>query len=412
MKLTQRLKKEIYMPDETASNEIAEEELNTDLTLADIIAEARAETGLDDFGDESFMEGLIVYLNALEQDAQLCPMGLAAKRMRVVDILGNRLRAHKIFQEHPEILEQEIKDPVFIIGFPRTGTTKLQRMIASDPHVAFLRYYQSHYPVPWEGTKVQDPDPRQLKADEENAGLLLEHPEMFAGHPFISYEAEEETWVLEHSFQSIMQYQHTYVPSYLEWHYKQDLTRSFEETRDLLKLVQWQNDEVGKQWILKCVLYNGDIDTVLKVFPNARFVCSHRPVEKQMASWASMMILVRKMLAPDMDESLISHDILEVYAEAMDRHLVLRETFPKDRIMDVSYRDICDRPLDVIKSIYDYAGWTWTDTGEQAMLTWEANNQQDKHGIRPYSLEDTGLTEDEIRDRLADYSRYFAQYLR
>jgi len=142
--------------------------LKTDLILENIIADARAETGLDDFGDNSFMEGLIVYLDSLERDAQLSPIGRAGKRLRLVEILCNRLRARKMFQEHPEILEQEIKDPVFIIGLPRTGTTKLQRMIAADPNVAFLRYYQSFNPVPWEGTKVQNPDPRQLKSDEEN----------------------------------------------------------------------------------------------------------------------------------------------------------------------------------------------------------------------------------------------------
>ncbi len=395
-----------------APSEALDLELKTDLVLENIIADAKAETGLDDFGDESFMEGLIVFLNALERDAQLCPMGRGFKRLRLVEILGNRLRAHKVFQEHPEILEQEIKDPVFIIGLPRTGTTKLQRMIAADPHVAFLRYYQSFNPVPWEGTKVQDPDPRQLKVDTENAALKEGQPDMFAGHPFISYEAEEETFLMEHAFLSFMQHQHTYVPSYMEWLYQQDPTRCFEETRDLLKLVQWQNDEVGMQWILKCVLYNGDIDTVLKVFPNARFVCAHRPVEKQMASWTSMMILVRKMLAPEMDTSLISHDILESYAEAMDRHLLLRKTMPKDRIMDVAYRDICDKPFDVIKSIYDFAGWSWTESGEQAMAAWDADNAQHKHGKRGYSLAETGLTAEEIRNRLADYSQYFAQYLR
>ncbi|MBT4518454.1 MAG: sulfotransferase [Halieaceae bacterium] len=402
---------EILNDKTTEATPEVEMELNTDLALESIIAEAMAETGLDDFGDESFMEGLIIYLRALEEEAQLSPLGLAVKRIRTVEILSNRLRAHKIFQEHPQILEQEIRDPVFIIGLPRTGTTKLQRMIAADPNVAFLRYYQSHYPVPWEGVRVQDPDPRKVKADEDNAVLKVENPEMFAGHPFISHEAEEETWILEHSYQSIMQHQHTYVPSYMKWLSRQDPTRCFEETRDLLKLVQWQNDEVGKQWILKCVLYNGDIDTVLKVFPNARFVCAHRPVEQQMVSWASMMILVRTMLAPDMDPSLISHDILETYAEAMDRHLILRKTLPSDRIIDICYRDICDRPFEVIRRIYDFAGWQWTQSGEQAMAAWEAENRQHKHGKRGYTLEETGLTEQEIRDRFTNYRRCFSRYL-
>jgi hypothetical protein len=395
------------MPTETP--EIA---FKTDLVMENIIADAKAETGLDEFGDESFMEGLGVFLNSLEKDAMLSIEGRVAKRMRQVEILCNRLRAHKIFKEHPEILQQELKDPVFIVGLPRTGTTKLQRMIAADPNVAFLRYYQSFNPVPWQGTKVQDPDPRKLKSDQENAVLKSDHPDMFAGHPFISHEAEEETWLLEYSYLSFTQHQHTYVPSYMEWFLKQDLTRSFEEMRDLLKLVQWQNDEVGKQWILKSVMYNGDIDTVLKVFPNARFVCAHRPVEKQMASWVSMMILIRQMLAPQMPRSLISHDVLENYAEAMDRHLLLRKTFPADRILDVAYRDICEKPFEVIKNIYHFAGWPWTQEGEQAMAAWDANNVQHKYGQRGYTLEECGISAAEIRNRLADYSAYFAEYLR
>jgi hypothetical protein len=35
--------------------------------------------------------------------------------------------------DHPEVCEQQIRQPIIILGFPRTGTTLLYNLIALDP---------------------------------------------------------------------------------------------------------------------------------------------------------------------------------------------------------------------------------------------------------------------------------------
>ena len=103
------------------------------LEAESILAEARQKTGLDDFGDDSFREPMERLLRSMEEEADLSATGRAMQRARVVGLLVNRLRAEDHFGRFPEILEEEIREPLVIVGLARTGTTMLHRMIASDP---------------------------------------------------------------------------------------------------------------------------------------------------------------------------------------------------------------------------------------------------------------------------------------
>lgn len=381
------------------------------LDVSDLLRDARNVSGLEDFGPTAFLEGLECYLDSLKRESGLPPAGLAMKRQQLVTMLANRLRANRIARDYPEVLEQDISCPLFIIGPPRTGTTKLQRMIASDPSLAFLRLWQSRNPVPHEGTQIQDPDPRYEEARARAEQMLKETPEMFASHTYYPDDPEEEVWILEHTFLNKMMHIDVYVPSYMEWLRRQDVTRCFEELRDYFKIVQWQNKEVGKPWIIKCVLYNEDIDTVLKIFPNAKFVCSHRNITEQMPSWCQLILDGRRLFKPDFDAQLHGTDQLEQIAVDMENHIALRKSMPADRIMDIAYKDVVSDAIGTIKKIYSFRGWQWTEQAEQLMKTWEKNNRQYKHGKRDYDLSTFGLSEERINERFAFYSEYFAAYL-
>src|SRR4051812_43805359 len=125
------------------------EAMQTSLDEASILAEARARTKLDDFGDESFREPLRVLLAALDREAGLLDFGRAAQRGRIVDLLVNRLRAEQQFRRHPEILEELIAPPLVIVGLPRTGTTLLHRTLAQDTRLFSARWLECRYPAPF-----------------------------------------------------------------------------------------------------------------------------------------------------------------------------------------------------------------------------------------------------------------------
>ncbi len=88
-----------------------------DLSEESLIAAARQSTGLTDFGDEGFRDGLRVLVETY-QSVGLRPGGRKLTRGRLIQLLCNRLRVEQAFRRHPEILEREIRSPVYMTGLP------------------------------------------------------------------------------------------------------------------------------------------------------------------------------------------------------------------------------------------------------------------------------------------------------
>ena len=112
-----------------------------------IIEAARKSTGLDDFGDPSFLAPMERLL-ANARQAPFTSLGKAFTQMSCQRAIGNRLHIEAHLKEHPEILNQQIRRPVFILGFPRTGTTLLQNLIAQAPNRRALEFWELTMPVP------------------------------------------------------------------------------------------------------------------------------------------------------------------------------------------------------------------------------------------------------------------------
>lgn len=124
---------------------------NLDLTPAALLTAAAERTGLDDFGDTAFRERLDVLCTALRDEAGLSDTGVAIAFEQLVGNLVNRLRLEALIAEHPEIEDVETERPIIICGLPRTGTTHLHNLLAADPALRHLPYWESLEPVPAPG---------------------------------------------------------------------------------------------------------------------------------------------------------------------------------------------------------------------------------------------------------------------
>ena len=134
-------------------------------------AAAVAQTGLDDFGDDSFREGLEVLLAALRDEARLNARGegypLSPHRHRVC---RSGCRSRTGIAATRRSTTSTIVPPLIGLGLPRTGSTALSLLLAQDPDIRYLRRWESAQPCPPPST-VQGPDPR-IPADEDNDGRL------------------------------------------------------------------------------------------------------------------------------------------------------------------------------------------------------------------------------------------------
>jgi hypothetical protein len=278
---------------------------STSFDPASILAEARARTGFADFGDESFQEPMQRLLASMDAEGNLHEIGRATQRERVIGLLVNRLRAEAAIARHPEILDEELREPLVIIGLARTGTTMLQRTIGADPRMFSLLWWESRHPAPFDlDGETGDTDPRITAAEEEVRMMVEAVPDLFAVHPFDAHAPDEEIMLLEHSFLSTNAAAFVHVPSYVDWLDGQDQRPAYDYMLRLLKLVQWQKKrrgETGERWVLKSPAHLHNIDLLFEVMPDAWIVQTHRDPLQTIPSLASFCHMVLQTGSDDCD---------------------------------------------------------------------------------------------------------------
>jgi hypothetical protein len=137
------------------------------------VAAARRASGLQDFGDESFREPLGRLLASLDEEAQLHPLGRMLVRQSLVRALVNRLRLEQLGERHPALAAQPVREPVFILGLQRTGTTLLHRLLTCESALRPLLSWEALNPAPFPGVAAAGArDPRMRLAELAERGPL------------------------------------------------------------------------------------------------------------------------------------------------------------------------------------------------------------------------------------------------
>ncbi len=247
---------------------------------------------MQDFGDEHFLDPMQRLINALEEEADLNPLGRFMNRTNILRLLKHRLYAQDLLTRHPEILERHIPDPVVVVGLGRSGTTRLHRLLASDPQFLHLKSWESVFPVPYPecfaARAAGRIDPRVTALDQGLKAVLYMSPQVAAVHPLGTFEVEEEIGLLQHGFSSQIFEIQAKIPSFAEWLMTHDQHAAYEYMVVLMKIISWfRNDPEDKPWVLKTPQHMQDLDALLHVFPNARLVCSHRDPIKAVGSVSS-----------------------------------------------------------------------------------------------------------------------------
>jgi hypothetical protein len=370
----------------------------------EVLTAARAETGLSDLGDEGILEGLDVLCNALNREANLNARGEMSARKEFVDTLANRLRVEDYLKKHPELLERPIEKPMFVFGLPRTGTTLVINLLSVDPaRRCFLRW-EAFDSVPPPRPEDLHAGPRYEKAQAMTEMALKYAPEISAIHHENGDSPCECQFSMSPSFCTQV-YDSIYnVPSYHKWFFAASYLPAFRYQKRLLQMLQ---SEAPGHWTLKNPwhpLYLNDLTTV---YPDAQLVMTHRDPVDVVASACSLLKHVRHMFSDEVDLKAIARLMLETFDEMIKRMLAYRQAHGWDSIYDLHYSAVMADPIGEIKKLYKRFDEPLSETAEANMRTYLADNPQGKHGKHSYSLEEYGLTREEVRARYADYCRKF-----
>jgi len=377
-----------------------------------IIAEAQEKAGLTDFGDESFRVPMRMLLKAMKEEARLNEIGIVSQRARIVGFLTTRLMAEDYFKRYPEILQEEIGPPMVIVGLGRTGTTMLQRLIACDPRVYSVLWWESRLPAPLPGSENLKPgeiDPRIIDAEAEVNAMIEGVPDLVAMHPIAAQEPDEEIMLLENSFYSTTPEAMVNIPSYSAWLEQQDQLVSYEYLKKMLQFLQWQkkrNGITGERWVLKSPHHLGFLDLLFKVFPDATVIQTHRDPLETIPSWASLIYTLRKLASDSADPLEVGRQWGAKMKRVMKQTLAVRDA-SIGRYVDVWYMDILKDPITQVRAIYQSIGLELTPKAEKRMTQWTIDHARDKRPVHHYTLEEFGFTEEGLKQDFAEYRERF-----
>jgi hypothetical protein len=380
-----------------------------DLSVDALMREASGVTGLSDFGDASFREPLTVLVQSLNDEAKLNAGGRYGQYQRILNILINRLRVEAWIAKHPEILNEEITAPVVIIGLQRTGSTFFHRILAADKRFYAPLWHEVRNPAPALDWDFKTKDARISTAEAEVAAMLAANPEIAAIHPMDPVAADEDILLLEHSFYSTVPDAFCNVPSYGKWNDEHDNTPAYQYLKRLLQFLQWQKKRSGQEaesWLLKTPHHIHHIATLLKVFPDAKIVQTHRDPLQTIPSAASMNYNLWILASDEVDGKVVGEQWAAKYARGTLHTLQTRDAQPA-AFLDVWYKDTVANPLSSVEKVYDFIGMELTAEAQEAMTEHQEANRRDSRPAHEYTLEQFGLSEAGLKTQFAEYRQRF-----
>jgi hypothetical protein len=374
------------------------DESTAEYSLATALAGAEREAGLSDFGDRAFEEPLAQLIGAGLHELKFSEIGLQNFKATIQRFLVNRLRLQRDLSQHPEILAEDVSDPIIVLGMPRTGTTKLQRLLSADPRNQKLALWKLLNPAPFPGD-TNPPNAARLAFAKIVEDATRANPDFTMSHETAADEADEDSFLLLFSFEYSMLHNIFPADSYLAWVRTRSPLTAHRYERSLLQYLQWQ--EGGRKagrWVLKNPGHVGYLKALHSVFPRATYVHSHRDMAEVLASYCHLIESIYKPLYVDVDPREVGRQALLYWAPELERYERERaELGDAISILDVPFRGITDDPYPIVREVYSRAGVTLTAEAERAMRAWSDRNQQHKHGKANYRLERYGLTVDDIR---------------
>jgi hypothetical protein len=366
-----------------------------------LIAAACEQTRLDDFGSDSFREGLEVLCQSVSSEAQLNQIGAAVVPGAILAGLTNRLKIVEWVKRHPQVSDELIEAPFIVVGMFRAGTTFLSHMLEKDArHRPLLR---------WEaGDSTPPPAPASLQSDARIAAARAAAAMLDQINPRVRVVQSEEPdgpteciAVLNQDFKSLLWEAMANVPAYGAWLHVADHRSAYDYHHRALQVLQ--SGGVRGRWSLKSPHHALHLEVLNAVYPDARLVMMHRDPLVLCASVCSLITtLTRTFSDADHGRYIADHwtQMLERSVASVD---AFRAAHPDRRICDVHYADLVRDPLGTMRSVYAAFGDELSGQALGAMTQHVESHPKGKFGRHAYDLAEFGLDAGAIRDRFSHY---------
>lgn len=374
-----------------------------------LIWHAKTNTGLDDFGSDNWREPFDILVRSLDAEAQLNLMGRLMTRSDLLMFLEAKLRIEDTYKKHPEIEDEVIEEPIYIVGQGRTGTTFMQTMLAQDPRNGTVTNWEVMFPCPPPDAATCGTDPRVARADKLITQWNRVAPEIMGMHPFEGHLPTENIHLHCISLRSISWMGLLgQVPSYAQYMMSEDPTLTYEYEKRILKLLQWKNPRA--HWVLKSPAALMHMPTIQQVYPDAKFIWTHRDPVKALASVVDLIGTLYWMRTdhPFATNPMEQFTNSQMMADMMKTPIGWMEqgVLAKESVVNMLFEDFVTDPVEAIGAVYERLGIDFTEEARKAMSDYVASAMAEQRASHKYEFGSGELIKHE-RSLFREYQDYF-----
>ncbi len=370
-----------------------------------LMAEARRQTGLNDFGGEAFIEPLRRLIRALEEEGNLSLVGRISIREELLRLLTQRLRIAEDLARHPEIREVPIQRPVFILGFMRTGTTLLFNLLARMPGARAPKLWEMLYPSPPPDPATEATDPRIERTRRFTEQAHKAVPAMKTIHPLVATAPEECLFLLGMSFTDFAAEARAHLPGYMNWLMASDMAPAYRYYREVLQLLTWKAR--GEHLVLQDGAHLFALDALLALFPEARIIQTHRDPRDVAAAHCGLSAATQALTSRSRDREALGRRWLDTWGQGMDHALAVRAAARPEQFLDVHFDALMADPVAQVRRIHHWAGLGGEEAAPGVVQAWLTGNRRPEHGAHAERLEDYGLSPERVAERFSAYTARF-----
>lgn len=354
--------------------------------------------------------GLYEMVKSINKEAKANPFGSLAVKKLLERTLYGRYKIEQVLAQNPEIEEAEIKEPVFIIGMPRTGTTILHALLHEDPaHRSPLAWEcLLPYPVPITESFNDNLQLNTIKNEFEQLFKLV--PDFQKKHHMAADSPQECLAINNLDFNSFQISAQLYVPSYMDWFFhRADRLATMRFHKRFLQYLQ-SGGVKADRWLLKTPVHLMRLDEIFEVYPDARIVMTHREPTNVVTSIASLISSVRSLYSDHEDPVRTGHEQLELWSLYFEKFLESRKRLNKeDQFIDLKFEDFVEDHIAVVRRIYDKFNWMLPEAAIIRFENFLKANPREKNGLHFYQMKDFGLNKEMVDAKFTHYNQFLNQ---
>jgi hypothetical protein len=339
---------------------------------------------------------------ACEREADLNLFGRISFRWDTLRRLQTLLRFEAAEDETPDIVRTPIAAPVFVTGLPRSGTTFLHMLLALDP--------ANRAPLSWEVMRPypaaadEAPDRRVRQAERDFGAFRRVAPGIARLHPLAATTPQECTEITAHVFQSLRFETIYHVPAYLRWLESRGHDDAFRFHKRFLQHLQAQDPEGGRRrWVLKCPDHVFALESLLAVYPDARFVFVHRDPTAVLASVAKLTEVLRAPFTRTLDRMALGAEVTRRTAQGADRILSASELLPEDRLLHLYYDEVTTDPMGALERLYGFYQTPFSEEARARVRDFLERRPRGGYEVNHYDPSEFGLESAGVRRQFEPY---------